>query len=160
RAPAAMTPSGDEALATLVRRYFGSHGPATIRDCAWWSGLRMADVNRGIEAARPRLHPVIVDGTTYWYAEWAEGPMRAPSAHLLPNYDEYLVAYAERSALLDPALGPRVDPRLIFSNVVLIRGRAVGTWRRQSGKDGISFRTELRRRLATTEKSAVRTAVR
>ena len=36
-----------EALAELARRYFTSRGPATVKDCADWSGLTMADVRRG-----------------------------------------------------------------------------------------------------------------
>ena len=28
--------AGDEALAEFALRYFTSHGPATVRDFAWW----------------------------------------------------------------------------------------------------------------------------
>ena len=156
-APAKPLPR-DEALALLVRRYFSSHGPAIVRDCAWWSGLRMADVKVGIEAARPRLEQLTVEGTTYWLGDWAEGRSRSPLAHLLPNYDEYLIAYAERSALLDPALGPEVDSQLIFSNVVVVEGRVVGTWRRLTGKGAIEVRTTVRRALDTIRRAAVRAA--
>jgi len=158
-APAKPVPP-DEALAELVRRYFASHGPATVRDCVWWSGLRMADVKRGIEAARPRLEQFEVDGKTYWFAEWGKGRSRSPSAHLLPNYDEYLIGYAERGALVDAALLPESDPKLIFSNVVMVGGRVVGTWRRVLEKEAVALRTTLRRALGTSEQSAVRTAAR
>jgi hypothetical protein len=150
----------DEALTLLVRRFFTGHGPATVRDCAWWSGLRMADVKVGIEAARPRLEQVAVDGTTHWFAEWTEGRSRSPLAHLLPNYDEYLIAYVDRGALVDPGLGPKADPRLVFSNVVMVDGRAVGTWRRGAGKDVARVETLLRRALDRTREDAVHAAVR
>lgn len=156
-APAKPVPT-DEALAALVRRYFASHGPATVRDCAWWSGLRMADVKRGIEASRPRLEQCAVDGTTYWFAEWVEGRSRSHPAHLLPNYDEYLIAYAERGALVDAALLPESDPKLIFSNVVMMRGRVVGTWRRVLERKAVVLRTTFRRALGTRERSALCTA--
>jgi hypothetical protein len=81
-------------------------------------------------------------------------------AHLLPNYDEYLIAYVDRGALVDPSLGPRSDPKLIFSNVVMVDGRAVGTWRRGVGKGAIRVQTSLRRALDRTRQTAVRTAAR
>jgi hypothetical protein len=96
RAPDARTLSRDQALATLVRRYFGSHGPATVRDFVWWSGLTTADAKRGLEIVRARQ--AAIDGLTYWTA----GPdaraalPRRGVAHLLPIYDEYLVAYRDR----------------------------------------------------------------
>jgi hypothetical protein len=160
RAPATKPVPGDEALAELVRRYFSSRGPATIRDCAWWSGLRVADVKLGIEMARPPLEHVNVDGTTYWFAELVEGRSRSTVAHLLPNYDEYLIAYAERSALMDPSLVPQPAPKLIFSNVVMVGGRAVGTWRRLMGKGATTVQTSLRRALDTSGQAAVRAAAR
>ena len=158
-APAKPLPP-DEALARLVRRYFTSHGPATARDCAWWSGLRIADVKLGIAAAASRLEELAVDGTPYWCAGWVEGRSRSTVAHLLPNYDEYLIAYADRGAILDPTLGARADPRLIFSNVVMIDGRVVGSWRRLRGKDAVALRTSLHRGLDAGEQAAVRSAAR
>jgi len=160
RAGPARAVSNDEALALLVRRFFIGHGPATVRDCAWWSGLRIADVKAGIEAARPRLEQIAVDGTTHWFAEWSEGRTRSPVAHLLPNYDEYLIAYVDRGALVDPSLGPRSDPKLIFSNVVMVDGRAVGTWRRGAGKGTTRLQTRLPRALDGTRQAALRTAAR
>jgi hypothetical protein len=158
RAATAKALAQEEALALLVRRFFTSHGPATVRDCAWWSGLRMADVKLGIEAARPRLEQIAVEGTTCWFAEWSEGRSRSPVAHLLPNYDEYLIAYVDRGALVDPSLGPRSDPKLIFSNVVMVDGRAVGTWRRGAEKGATRVQTRLRRTLDRSRQAAVHTA--
>lgn len=37
--PSSRMLEGDEALAELAARYFASHGPATLADFAWWSGL-------------------------------------------------------------------------------------------------------------------------
>ena len=54
RARKAVRLSRDEALATLARRYFPSHGPATIRDFVWWSGLNTADAKRGLEMNKAR----------------------------------------------------------------------------------------------------------
>ena len=84
----------DEALAELAGRYFASHGPALPQDFAWWSGLTVGDARRGIESASPRLASAIVDGKSNWHAPGASRETRvAPHAvHLLPNYDEVIVA--------------------------------------------------------------------
>jgi len=76
----------------------------------------------------------VIGGREHWSAAGAERPSRpSRAAILLPNYDEYLVAYRDRSAAIDPALD--YDPSLfsfgsILSNVVLIGGRVRGSWRR------------------------------
>lgn len=38
---------GDDALRELTRRYITSHGPATVQDLAWWSGLTVTSAKRG-----------------------------------------------------------------------------------------------------------------
>src|SRR6185503_5208433 len=55
RAPRARTLKRDEALAELTRRYFVSHGPATVQDFVWWSGLTTADARNGLEMNKSRL---------------------------------------------------------------------------------------------------------
>ncbi len=52
RAPQAKTLARDEALAELAKRYFTSHGPATLKDYVWWSGLTVADAKAGIEMVK------------------------------------------------------------------------------------------------------------
>ncbi len=96
-APAAPL-AREDALAELTRRYFISHGPAQLADFVWWSGLRAGDARAGIELAGSRLARETIGGATYWFA--AAGAARPPSraAHLLPIYDEYLIAYKDRSA--------------------------------------------------------------
>ncbi len=56
------------ALAELAGRYFTSHGPATVRDFAWWSGLSLTDATAGVDTAQPRLEAIEAEGSTYWLA--------------------------------------------------------------------------------------------
>src|SRR5688572_10872776 len=49
RAPQARQLTRDEALAELARRYFSGHGPATLADFVWWSGLTVTDARSGLE---------------------------------------------------------------------------------------------------------------
>lgn len=124
RAPGGRRLTGDEALGTLASRFFSSHGPATLRDFVWWSGLRTADARRGIEVAR--LLPVEDDGLVYWAAD--ERPVEAvtPAVHLLPIYDEYLVAYRDRVAVPHTIGGS--GSTVTFRHALVIGGQVAGTW--------------------------------
>jgi len=123
RAPNARRLPRDEALAELTRRYLRSHGPATVRDLVWWSGLRTADAKRGLEMNGAKS--VDVDGVRYWTLGRRSRAYRQRSAvHLLPIYDEYLVAYRDHHAVPRPAylLGN-------FQHALVIAGHVAGTWR-------------------------------
>jgi hypothetical protein len=98
RVPPVATVARDEALLELTRRYFRTRSPATAQDFAWWSGLAMSDVKRGIDLARADLEQATVDGKTYWSSGPSSGRSR-PSACLLPNYDEFFIGYRDRSAI-------------------------------------------------------------
>jgi hypothetical protein len=133
----------DEALAELARRYFASHGPATVRDFAWWSGLTVAEGARGIELAK--LERDAIHGKTYWHASVTSKSIpKGPKMHLLPNYDEYLVAYQDRDAAFDPELSAITGGREnAFSNVVVRDGRVIGWWRRTLAKAAVTIETSL-----------------
>lgn len=129
--PATAPLPRDEALATLARRYFTSHGPATTQDLMWWAGLTTAEASAGIAAAQ--LAQATVDGQRYHFAhELADAPDPGPEVFLLPPYDEYLVAYRDRRAALDLDHNTRVVPggNGVFHPIVVVDGRVTGTWRR------------------------------
>lgn len=129
--PAARKLERDEALAELAGRYFTSHGPATVQDFTWWSGLTVADARTGIELAGSHLERETINSQDYWLAA-AEPAARPESstAWLLPPFDEYTVAYKDRSAVLDPAQGGVISGNGIFYPVVILDGRVAGTWKR------------------------------
>jgi hypothetical protein len=129
-APEARSLERDAALAELARRYMTSHGPATLQDLAWWSGLAIGDARAGIEMAKPHLEQEVLDGKIYWLPASPPTSTDAPSrAYLLPPYDEYTVAYKDRDAILDPTYAKQAGNG-IFSPVIVIDGRVVGTWKR------------------------------
>ena len=143
RAPATRPLPRDEALYELAWRYFTTRGPATAQDFSWWSGLTIADARRGAEAAEPELEREPMDGRTYWFPPSAPSGRAAPRpiAHLLPNYDELLVAYRDRSAaaqLVDvSALGTRQSS--IFDYVVVLDGQVVGRWKHDRTRRGAAM---------------------
>lgn len=131
----------DEALAELALRYFTGHGPATLPDFVWWSGLTVSDARAGLEMARPRLARQVAADQTYWLAPStpaAGGESR--SAYLLPAFDEYLVGYKDRSAVLDPSYAKRAQPGGgMLSPTVVLDGQVVGSWKRTIRKDKIGI---------------------
>ena len=72
----------DEALGELAGRYFRSHGPATERDLARWSGLPLGDVRRGLALCADRLARLELGGITYHLApEVLDAVSAAPQRH-------------------------------------------------------------------------------
>jgi hypothetical protein len=139
RVPRATRVDRDAALAELARRYFTSHGPATLKDYVWWSGLTVRDAKAGIELAASRLEREEVEGFTYWFAGGrAPKVATAPVAHLLPNYDEYLIAHKDRHLVVGPGSGDGVtrikDP---FVHHVIVDGKLAGSWMRTVGDRSI-----------------------
>ena len=158
RAPLARTLERDEALMELVKRYFTSRGPATLKDFAWWSGLSMAEVQRGLEMVESGLEHRVVDEQVYWYAASASGKKDAsPTAYLLPNYDEYVVGYTDRSAIYDESQNHKLDARgnFLFQNTIVIDGQVVGTWKRTLKKKEVIVELSPFEKLTKVEIQAV-----
>lgn len=149
----------DEALAELARRYFTGHGPATAHDFAWWSGLTLTEARAGLAEAQGSLVEIRVDGTSYWMSSSmpkVEDP--SESAFLLPAYDEFTVAYQDRSAALDPANNHVMQGMEILGPVIVINGRVVGTWKRALKKSVVEITPTLLRSLKRKEKNALEEA--
>jgi hypothetical protein len=73
-----------------------------VQDFAWWSVLTAADARLATEMAKARLAQEVIDGQTYWLGPSSPAlPTSSPGAYLLPSFDEYTVAYRDRSAVLD-----------------------------------------------------------
>jgi hypothetical protein len=159
RAPGTRSLSLDDAPGALARRYFAGHGPAQVRDFCWWSGLTVAQARRGIEVAGSHLARRAVGGSEYWFEASLEvrRPV-APSVHLLPNFDEYLVAYKDRSAAFDPSTGTEVAASDALGNVVVSGGQVVGHWRRDVGGGRITIEASLRAGPHDVEEHALREA--
>jgi hypothetical protein len=122
----------EEALAELAHRYFRGHGPATMRDFAWWSGLRLAEARLAVLLAGKRLEEETIHGERHWFTESA-GPsvVSHGGAYALPAFDELLVGYTDRGAVLDAARASLVIAGGAFQPIVVGDGRVLGTWKRR-----------------------------
>jgi hypothetical protein len=131
---------GEEALALLARRYFTSHGPATEHDFAWWSGVTLAEARLSLKMIETKLVRTSEDSRTYWAGPSAPtAPFPGPTAYLLPPYDEFTVAYKDRSGFLDPTLSEQEQSYGIGPSI-LLDGRIAGSWKRTLQKDSVLVR--------------------
>ena len=160
RAPAAKRLPAEEALATLARRYFTSHGPATVRDFVWWSGLTTADAKRGLEMNGARAEHV--EGRTYWtIGDEPSRRVRLRGVHLLPIYDEYVVAYRDRDvvphgpSLVTEGSGNPVN----FRHSLVIDGQVSGTWRTARRSNSVHIELVTFRKLNQVERAGLGNAV-
>jgi hypothetical protein len=78
------------------------------------------------------------------------------SLHLLPPFDEYTVAYKDRTAILDPSFAKRVNAGGgILNAVVIIDGTVTGTWKRTLRRDTVDVTLAPFRPLTARETRAV-----
>jgi hypothetical protein len=151
--------SRDAALAELARRYFTSHGPATVRDFAWWSGLAAADAGMARESVAHELEAITIDGQTYWQAAGTPVARARPGCHLLPAYDEYTVAYQDRGAVLSNEVAARADSgHGIFHPALVIDGQVAGTWSRKLQDESVAITCRPFARLDRRQSQAVAAA--
>jgi hypothetical protein len=133
--PAPSQFEGAAALAELARRYFHGHGPATVHDLARWAGIGVGDARAGLAAVRDELAALEVDGVEYLMDPFTPDLLGAHRAEarrllLLPGFDEFVLGYRDRSAVLDPQYAERIAPggNGVFRPTVVSDGRIVGTW--------------------------------
>jgi hypothetical protein len=156
RVPPAPSYQLDEALVELTKRYFTGHGPATLKDFDWWSGLSASDARRGLEMVKSMFEQRVLDGETYWYIP-AQPTKPRTKALLLPCYDEYTVGYTDRKAIYDTSHDSRLDARGSFlaQYTILINGRISGTWKRTLKKNAVVMEAVLFRETRKSEMHAI-----
>ncbi|HSE61635.1 MAG TPA: winged helix DNA-binding domain-containing protein [Candidatus Saccharimonadales bacterium] len=163
RAPQAKPMPHDEALALLVRRYFTTRGPAQIKDFVWWSGLTVSEAKRGLDLSKHYLQSDKIEGTTYWFAADMQ-PYRLPGepVFLLPSYDEFGIAYKDRSAFLQNNFSYLFVTKegKGFFNTLLFGSQFGGSWRRTVGAKRIVVETLTSKPFTKAQERSLRQALR
>lgn len=160
RVPAVPAMERDAALLELARRYFSTRGPATAHDFGWWSGLSMPDVRRALEIAAGELSSVKIGELQAWFVDGAL-PRITPSAHLLPNYDEYFIGFKDRSAIAE-RLGRATlvtGGNALIAHVAFVDGQLVGGWKRLVDGKATVVELYLLARLTREERQRVEAEV-
>jgi hypothetical protein len=155
RVPKSRELSGDEALAELTYRYFSSHGPASVKDFAWWSSLTRADIEHGLDLAGDRLRHDDLGGVRVWGPAVSKAPTAriVPAVHLVQAYDEYIVGYTQTKYVLDLSGSTKARPAdvTVRNHVLLIDGQVAGHWRRTLTRASVTIEVTLDRPLTTAE---------
>ena len=160
RAPQSKSLERDDALAELAKRYFRSHGPATLQDFVWWSGLTVNDARKGIEFVKSQLACETIADQSYWFVDAPAARNPFAGAHLLPNYDEYTVGYTDRISIFDTVHTDQLDSRgnFIFQHVIILDGLVVGTWKRTIKKKEVLMELSSFMTLTDAQNQAILTA--
>jgi hypothetical protein len=127
-----------EGIAEFALRYFRSHGPATLRDFAWWTQIPLTEVRSAFEHVRGQLVELEFGDTSYWLSpETAslldDGVPGQRSVLLLPGFDEFVLGYTDRSLVLAPEHANKIVPggNGVFKKTIVAGGEVIGTWARQ-----------------------------
>ena len=129
----------EESLEKLARKYFTSHGPATIHDFAWWSGLSLGECRKAVEMISHDCISETIGNDTYWFANDSENSLHTKDeVFLLPAFDEFLISYKDRK----PSISNGNSNKAIYSNgvfrpIVVINGKVAGIWKRTIKKDTV-----------------------
>ena len=144
RVPVKKLLKRDEAAVELARRYFTSHGPATLPDFAWWSGLPVKECRQAIGAIKADFMAEIVDGETYFFhPDLSVLNAENKAIYLLPAYDEFIISYKNRAATLTYENHLKaVSNNGFFRPVIIHNGQVIGVWKRSIKKNNAILETE------------------
>lgn len=137
--------SRESALEMLAGKYFQSHGPATMQDFKWWSGLSIKDARDAIEMVQGHYLSVKIGDETYWLSKtMSKMKSDKSSVFLLPAFDEFIISYKDRTASLLNVHNKRtISENGIFRPVIILNGQVIGLWKRQVKKDNVFIEIEL-----------------
>jgi hypothetical protein len=151
----------EEALAELARRFFQSHGPATVQDFARWASFTLVEAKNGLAAVSAQLHSAEGEGGIYWFAPpQTTGEIPQPFVHLLPIYDEYVNGYKALGAIVDA--GNAAQLQAMGNNltaVIVLDGRIIGTWKRKLDQRLVTITPQLFAPPSAVESEAIAAAI-
>lgn len=160
RVPEAKRLEAEEARAKLAAIYFKSHGPAQLQDFSWWSGLAMKDVNNALDPIKSKLAHSEIHSKTYWFYPDAESCRQSQRAFLLSIYDEYTIAYKDRSDLSETRDVTRMMTKgNSLNSVIILNNKVAGTWRKIQKKDSIEISLQPFRKLKNAEARALQSEI-
>ena len=131
--PSPATPTREEGLAIMALRYFRSHGPATEKDFARWTGMGLRECRVGIAGCGDQL--VAVDtsaGSMIVAAAMLDDASPVRNHLVLPGFDEFMLGYGDRALIVEPQYFQAVVPgnNGVFQSTLVKGGRVLGIWKR------------------------------
>jgi uncharacterized protein YcaQ len=136
-----------EAKKFVLRRFLSAYGPARVQDFSHWMGMSVKESKEVWDATANEMTEVSVDGESACVLRKDLGALKKAKlddavVHLLPGFDPYLLAHADKDHLVDPKHYKKVYLGFAYiSPVVLVDGRIVGIWKQV--KKGKRLRIEV-----------------
>jgi len=150
----------DQALEELTKRYFTSRGPATLKDFSTWSGLTVSECKRGMEMIKAVFENETIERSQYYFNEnifSQKGPIQ--NLYLLPIYDEFIMGYKDRSALMVFKNQLKSPPNFHHDCMVVYDGQIIGTWKRTALANRLEVEFDFFRRLDKYQRIALADAL-
>ena len=127
----------DQSLARsiIISRYFSAYGPATVADCAAFTGYGTTEVKRIISQFNIQLREVIYGGHEYYYTNPIEECAGIPTCIFLAGFDQLVMGYKDRSRFMD-----ETDKRKVITcsgivyPTIILNGRIQARWKMDKGK--------------------------
>jgi hypothetical protein len=151
----------EAAYRELARRYLGAYAPATPEDMAAWSGLPMNKIRAAWQAIARVLIEVEAAGMRAWMLQEQEAwlavqPAIGPLVKLLPAFDIYLLGYKKRDLIVYSEYTKRIKAGGgMLKPVLLVNGRARGTWKSTRKRDVLEVSVEPFEKLTSAEEQAL-----
>jgi hypothetical protein len=151
----------DKALIEVARRYLRAFGPATREDFARWWGSWSGVGKAAWAGLADELVAVTIEGRRADLLS-SDVPLIAKqrveeSIQLLPSFDPYVMGHSSRDHIVEAANLSKVSRTAGWiSAVVLVDGKAAGTWTHETAAGGLRITVEPFRRLSAKTKAGVR----
>jgi hypothetical protein len=125
----------DKARDIVLRRYFRTFGPATVEDCAAFTGYRKRETLALLEKRGIALRSAVVGDAEYFYLGDLPGTGAIPPCLFLAGFDQMIMGYKDRACILDEKLRREVvTVSGIGHPTVVLKGRIVARWKKDGSK--------------------------
>lgn len=151
----------EEGLAKLAKRYFESHGPATLPDFTWWSGFPATTAKLTVLSIESELDSVEVDGKKYWFKKGLTSELDTPKKiHFLPSFDEILISYKTREiTIAKEHQANAFTNNGIFWPIIIENEKVIGIWKRTVKKEHTRIETSFFETISQKKKALILEAI-
>jgi hypothetical protein len=136
----------------LVVRYLAGFGPASVMDMQEWSGL--TKLRAAFERLRPRLRSFRDDAGRELF-DLPDAPRPDPDVpappRFLPEYDNLLLAYADRSRVITDDERRVIWTKNGMLGAALVDGRVAAAWRIARERGGATLLIDPLKRIAKAD---------
>ncbi|HKP15878.1 MAG TPA: winged helix DNA-binding domain-containing protein [Gemmatimonadaceae bacterium] len=148
--------SDDRSPEKMIMRYLGAFGPATVKDVQVWSGL--TGLRTAVDKLRPQLRTFRDEqGRELFDLPGAPLPdLDTPAPpRFLPEYDNLLLSYDDRSRVMTDAERKVVWTRSGLLASALVDGRVAATWSIVRARAGVTLAIDPLKRIAKKDRAAL-----